>query len=758
MVQDKLKWLDLKYFLLPLAGLSLLFLLLSLVFLNTSVTQKQQDFRNTALSIADSYAQMLSHSREAYNTISSLLDDKLEMASQAVPIFDHSGGDESIADLAHRLHVDEIYVYDAAGKIQYSNTGEYIGWQAFEGHPVHTFMTGELNFFVEEEIRRDTESDRYLKYAYIRNEDGTFYQIGVKAENLEQFLEHFEYSELVNHAYTSSGEYHLTFINSDNIIVSSSLEGITGATLKDERVLDLLYAGSDNVHRIDFEGSSVYLVGVPVLIEDQFIGNLVITWEADELANEIQELIFQAIFQYLILLSFFGAILYYAYRKNKANVRLAFYDALTGLPNEVFLNEYLEDILKTNTVNQAIILIRIENLATLNLLYGSSYGNVLYVAISNAIQAFLSHDDRLFSYAKRELVYIRGAYADRDELQAVAGNLVKHCRAQLKEVFDQPQEVQMGVGVVEMRGYRPGSSDTLLQNVSLALSSNTRRAGAIVSFYEDAMEARERSEYTIERSLRAITEGRDQQSFSLHYQPKIDLECQKLMGFEALARLELPALGFVSPPEFIHVAEKKFLIYDLGKEILRQACEFIQLLQSGDRQGLTVAVNISGLQLLREEFLDDVKAIVSMYDIDIRLLEFEITETTLLDNFDLINEKLQQIKHMGITISLDDFGTGYSSFVRLRELYIDSVKIDRYFIRSIVECDDSYAIAADIISMAHKMGLSVVAEDVETEAQLCYLRKHSCDLGQGYYISRPLPTKMALDFSHSYPATNSSKY
>ncbi len=201
----------------------------------------------------------------------------------------------------------------------------------------------------------------------------------------------------------------------------------------------------------------------------------------------------------------------------------------------------------------------------------------------------------------------------------------------------------------------------------------------------------------------------------------------------------------IPPLEFIEIAERNHLIYDLGLLILRDACAFLTELDDAGMKKRTVAVNISVLQLLRKEFTAHVEEVLKEYQIDPEMLEFEITESILSDNFDLINLKLRQIRKKGIKVSMDDFGTGFSSLARLRELSIDAVKLDRHFISRIKENEKPSYISIDIISMAHRVGLKVVAEGVETEEQLDFLKKYQCDYAQGYYISMPLEKDKALE-------------
>jgi len=180
------------------------------------------------------------------------------------------------------------------------------------------------------------------------------------------------------------------------------------------------------------------------------------------------------------------------------------------------------------------------------------------------------------------------------------------------------------------------------------------------------------------------------------------------------------------------------------------AIEFMNHLRKQGYEDVGIAVNISGIQLLREEFLESVRHYIKRIDKNNLFLEFEITESVLIDEFDIINEKLEEIKKMGISISLDDFGTGFSSFSRLRELNIDAVKIDKYFINKISYKNEDDLITADIISMSHKIGLTVIAEGVEEMRQKEYLKEHGCDIIQGYLLSKPLPQNKAIEFLTDY--------
>ena len=204
-------------------------------------------------------------------------------------------------------------------------------------------------------------------------------------------------------------------------------------------------------------------------------------------------------------------------------------------------------------------------------------------------------------------------------------------------------------------------------------------------------------------------------------------------------------LGNVSPVEFIEVAERKRLITPLTKLIVKKTSLFVKMMKERSCRGVRVAVNISGADLMRSDFVEDMKVLIEGCGIEKSDLEFEITESLFMDDFIMANEKLGMLKSMGINISVDDFGTGYSSLSRLRDLNVDIVKIDKMFIDKILITKKEELIIPDIISMAHKLGHKVVAEGVETEAQREYLVEAECDTIQGYLFSKPVEPQAALD-------------
>jgi len=337
-----------------------------------------------------------------------------------------------------------------------------------------------------------------------------------------------------------------------------------------------------------------------------------------------------------------------------------------------------------------------------------------------------------------------GDYKDKNQLRELGEEVLNLFKHPISTAAGS-QFLSMELSIVENKN-QENTTEKMIQDAALALSGINHNEQFAISFYEETMEDQLKRQDRIEKALRECIMNPDDEQFFLAYQPKLNLETNAVIGFEALARLHVEGAGSISPLEFISIAEERHLIYELGNLIFWKTGQFLTRLKENGYEDLIVSVNVSGIQLLRETFLTDFQNILKISDIRSQCLELEITESVLLSNYELVNRKLQQIKEKGIRISLDDFGTGFSSLSRLRDMNIDIVKIDKYFIDKIVDHGEDKLITADIISMAHKFGLQAVAEGVEERKQMDYLKKYHCDVVQGYYISKPLSQNEAILF------------
>ena len=748
MGRDKLKMINVTYFWVPFLIITIGFSFLTYVTVKNRIDEKYEQLKDTTLEIANSYSHNLVQTDKAFDIITELLDEKIRITGQAIILIENRENNEVLDAIAKTFNVDGIYLYNDEGVITHSTSEGLIGWQAYEGHPVYDFMMSEQTMRVED-VRQDTENGLYYKFGYAKDAAGGFVQIGVLAENIQDFLGDFEITKLINGISARGDVKQVFFVNPKYEIIASSLPSYEGLTIEQKELRAEIDGNASDVQRGEKDGDAFFSLSEPIFVDNEKIGTLLIYWPTDELDAEVNEIIRYAIAILLIVIIVMGGILISAYRKSKSNIKIAYYDELTGLRNSKYLSEYLYHVLrKPYRRNKAVLLLNFVNFKTLNITYGFLYGDEVLKQIAVKVRTLLDSEDLFFRFDGDRFILVLDDYADKKELRALADKLM--------QIFENPimegtecQYVDIQIAIVEIKD-RHTSTDKILQDAILTLSYIKDSSATQVAFFNEDMEKRLLRQDKIVKVLREVIEGKDTESFYLEFQPKLDLKKDIVIGFEALARLRIENLGQIAPDEFIALAEEKLVIYDLGNHILLLACEFLKRLQNEGFHETSVAVNISGIQLLREDFVENLQQKLFLSDKGRKPLEFEVTETVLLDHFSQINETLEAIKKMGIAISLDDFGTGYSSFSRLAELNIDAVKIDRFFIGKISHTSEKNLIISDILSMAHKIGLNVIAEGVEDEKQKAYLQKYGCDIIQGYLLSKPLPEESAITFLRRY--------
>ncbi|HAP57190.1 MAG TPA: sensor domain-containing phosphodiesterase, partial [Sphaerochaeta sp.] len=336
--------------------------------------------------------------------------------------------------------------------------------------------------------------------------------------------------------------------------------------------------------------------------------------------------------------------------------------------------------------------------------------------------------------------YVKG-YRDKEDLIAFCKRI-----SSLLETFLIIEGINWGIGIVEIGKGTTKDVEQLLRNVLVASEKALQQLhdDSSYCFFDKAMEEELYREEVITAELSRIAAGEGNGSLFLNYQPILDLGTNRIVGFEALARLQIPSLGLIPPLQFIPITEKTKLIIPLGDSIILQALRFLNTVQSLGYSDIFLSINISAIQLLKHDFNANLLRMIKAMQVDPHSICLEITESVFASNYQDINRVLGQLQSLGIQIAIDDFGTGYSSLARERELNINCLKIDKSFIDKLMTLTEEQAITGDIISMAHKLGHSVVAEGIEHEKQLQYLRKFNCDKIQGYLISRPVDDKAAL--------------
>jgi diguanylate cyclase (GGDEF)-like protein len=420
---------------------------------------------------------------------------------------------------------------------------------------------------------------------------------------------------------------------------------------------------------------------------------------------------------------------------------LAFYDPLTGLPNRRLLQDRLHLALApgNHTVRmQALMFVDLDNFKTLNDTLGHHTGDLLLGEVALRIANCLREVDTVARLGGDEFVVMLETLSYSPEEAA------KEAKAVAEEILlavDQPYLLDgheclstCSIGITVFGDHRETVDDVMRQaDIAMYQAKAAGRNG--VHLFSPALQAAVHARAAMEEDLR---QGIETNQFLLYYQPQID--DGRLVGAEALLRWNHPRRGILPPGEFISIAEDCGLILPLGDWVLEAACrQIVQWAGRRETAGITVAVNISALQLRQPDFVESVLSALHRTGANPRNLDLELTESMLVENVDDVIDKMTELKSHGLKFSLDDFGTGYSSLSYLKRLPLDNLKIDHSFVRDILVDASSGAIAQTVMSLSQATGLSVIAEGVETEEQRVFLARLGCHAFQGFLFSRPVP-------------------
>ncbi len=430
---------------------------------------------------------------------------------------------------------------------------------------------------------------------------------------------------------------------------------------------------------------------------------------------------------------------------------LAYYDDITGLPNRTFFLELLASsikIAKRNSCNFAILFLDLDDFKGINDSYGHYNGDLLLTEIARRLLEGLRSSDITARYLDHHHHGVDVARLGGDEFAILLNELnypedaaiaAEHIQQWVSEpVTLENQQIYTGSSIgIALFPQDGEDSDTLLRNADIAMYHAKKMGKGYCQFFHDSMNVKARKRRKMENYMYQAVANNE---LRLYYQPVVDAKSSQLIGAEALMRWDSPQLGFLPPNEFIPLAEDNGLIMKFGEWAIREACRQHQEWQQLGLELITIAVNLSGLQFNQPSFVPMVQEILAEYKIvKPDFLIFELTESVIMADTEKVFDKLWQIKKMGIKLSVDDFGTGYSSLSYLKSFPLDSLKIDRSFIKDLPESEDDAAIVNAILALAQTLNLSTVAEGVETQAQREFLENSTCSSIQGYLFSKPMP-------------------
>jgi diguanylate cyclase (GGDEF)-like protein len=436
-----------------------------------------------------------------------------------------------------------------------------------------------------------------------------------------------------------------------------------------------------------------------------------------------------------------GLLCYFVYRdiaeRRRAEEKLrvvSTHDPLTALPNRTLLHERLSHALaraQRHGRQLAVLFVDLDRFKNVNDTLGHDAGDKLLQVTAQRLYDCLRETDTMARQGGDEFVVLMDELTDREPITRVSQRILDAV-SQPFEIDGQEIHITASIGI----SVYPEDGRTLLRNADIAMYRAKEKGKNNYQFYSAQIDNYSVERLALDSGLRRALE-RDE--FTLHYQPKVNIASGLITGMEALLRWQHPELGRIAPGEFIPIAEENGLILPIGAWVLKTACIQNRAWQRQGVRRFPIAVNLSPRQFGGETLLDDVKAALDASGLNAADLELEITESMVMNNPEQAVNLLRQLKELGVRVAIDDFGIGYSSLSYLKRFPIDSVKVDRSFVEDIPEDVNSMAIAQAVIAMAHNLRLKVVAEGVESEAQLGFLRGEGCDEIQGHYFCEARP-------------------
>jgi len=424
-------------------------------------------------------------------------------------------------------------------------------------------------------------------------------------------------------------------------------------------------------------------------------------------------------------------------------------DPLTGLPNRSMFTEYLQHAFNKykhrGGYTFAVLYLDLDHFRSINDLYGHSVGDCLLQETAERLKKCLRDVDTVARLGGDEFIVLMDQIGDPSQTIKVANRIVEAMKEPIA-CGETSLKVGMNIGIA-LAENRHESPREIIRDADIALSHVKQEGNRKYSLFQGELQKKAIKKMKIENALR---QAASESEFHLHYQPIVELEKGHLKGFEALLRWDSPEFGPVSPEVFIPIAEESEIIFDIGRWVLLKACTDMStwLPHLKDRSSrLTISVNISPRQLQSAEILQDIKHALEKSGLEPEHLVIEVTENAVFTDMDKALTALNAIKDMGVKLHLDDFGEGYSSLNLLYRFPFDTMKIDRSYINGLQHDNESSEVVRTIIRLGHSMKKQVIAEGIETLSEASALKDFNCELGQGFYFSRPLDEKKARSFA-----------
>jgi len=434
-------------------------------------------------------------------------------------------------------------------------------------------------------------------------------------------------------------------------------------------------------------------------------------------------------------------------QKTKELENIAMYDLLTGLPNRNMLNYQLRKAIANMRKNRqgiAVLFLDLDDFKKVNDSHGHGEGDKLLIEAASRVRLSVKNLDVACRFGGDEFVVILSHLENEEEAKSVAQDILERFKDPIRissSIFY--VSTSIGIAFCEDETIKP---DELVSYADIAMYEAKDNGGAQYHVYHSEMYQRVAHRVMLEGEVRQALE---KNQFSISLQPQLVAKSKRLHGFEALLRWQHPERGSISPDDFIPILENSTHMVDLGYWVIRRCFEFCQAFKAKGLHDVVIAINLSAGQFVDCKLPNYLRALLAEFSLDAKNFELELTEQTLVKDIDRAIEMMMELKELGFSFAIDDFGTGYSSLAYLKKMPVDVIKIDKSFVFGMLENHADYQIIMSTIAMVKNLGLTVIAEGVETGAQLRSLTENDCDLIQGYYFAKPIPEFEIIEFIES---------
>lgn len=500
-----------------------------------------------------------------------------------------------------------------------------------------------------------------------------------------------------------------------------------------EKLKNIAEENSKGAVPFEIEGQKKYLGYAPISLFKKADSMYLITIIPYETAFKQSSMVMKKTIVLLIFVIAIGILTFGYIIRNKRNNKekieaVAYIDMLTGLRNyNGFIYDGKEKIKKIR--GYSVLSIDIDNFRFLNDTYEYEYGNQVLKALANKTKENFRNNSVVARIYNDNFAVLIVGLSKKEVL-----NLVHLFFGKVSKDIEEIYNLKISLGIYNNEDGL-GTIVTALDKANLAKKTvKGSKINKYATFDKEIEDGEKRERWLINELRKAI----EKEKLEVYYQPKIDLFTNKIVSSEALVRWNHAEVGFISPAEFIPFAEKTQLIVNVGDFVLKRVCEDILSWQKKGLEVLTVAINLSRVELIQNGMVEKIRSTLAFYNIDPKLIEIEITETVAMNDYEKINQSLRKFKEIGIKISIDDFGSGYSSLSCLQNLPIDIIKIDRSILLNCKDDNKGIGILSGIILLSKQLGLQTICEGIETKKQLDLLINLNCDLGQGFLFNKPM--------------------